>query len=316
MMSWLLSTPNNLLIIPNSLERLGGFISGETLSFGTLTASFNRLINPILTYYQTLSWFTSPGLSITCCILVFFIYCLSTLFTVTVLLIKLETVFIVIGGAFTAAFFVIGQFRDIFMGYIKALAMNGLKLLLLSLCLGLMIRLMDGWGAELQAAVARDGGIYDTAIPMTFGLMAFYIILKSVPQYAVAILTGHASADGSLARAAVMAGIATAGTVWNVSRGISNTAINTASTVNNAAQAYKIGRDTAISGGSSIGAARAMGAWEATKTVMTSPIGGRGGISGGSRGTVSGAKAANNEMKPGGAFDAYTPNQLYGADPK
>lgn len=44
--------------------------------------------------------------------------------------------FILIGGLFTASFFVIGYFKDLFLGYVKALAAVGVKMLMLCLCLG------------------------------------------------------------------------------------------------------------------------------------------------------------------------------------
>ena len=318
MMAWLLTNPVLLYNIPRSLGRLGGLIiSGaprDVLALDSIAETFGTILIPIIDYNRTLSWY-EIGLSLTCVVLVFFINCLSILFITTILLVKIETFFVFIGGMLTAAFFVLGYFRDIFMGYIKALVMNGLKLLLLSLCLGLMQEIINGWGGTLGAA-ADANSIYDTFIPMTFGLMAFYIVIKSVPQYAVAILTGHASADGGLARAALMAGIGTTATVWNVSRGVSNTAINTASTVNNATQAYKNTATSVIESGGSKSQAAGLGAWEALKTVMSSQVSGRSrsggsGVSTGA-GLIGGSeRASNNEMKPGGAFDAYRANDSY-----
>jgi hypothetical protein len=54
--------------------------------------------------------------------IIFLINCLFFLIVSTVLVVEVESVFILIGGLFTASFFVIGYFRDMFLGYIKALA--------------------------------------------------------------------------------------------------------------------------------------------------------------------------------------------------
>ena len=305
MMSWFLSSEDFLLMIPNSLEELGSFITGQQLTFGTLTSSFNKIVNPLLAYYQTLSW-TSPGLLITCCVLVFFIYCLSTLFVVTVLLVKLETVFIIVGGVFSAAFFVIGYFRDIFMGFIKALIMNGVKLLLLNLCLGLLIKLMEGWGAEMQAALVKDSGLYDTVIPMAFGLMAFYIIIKTVPQYAVAIMSGHASADGSMAGASVMA-------AWHTAKNVTNATTGTASSIKKAANAYSSKSNSVRNAGGSNAKARGMGALSAVGALIASPYttGSGGGNRGSGGGNSGGGNAPKNETQPGGAADPFKTRDSY-----
>lgn len=316
MMFWLLSNQKMFFLIPDSIEHLGGYISTGTpqwLSFTSISTAFVGILTPIIDFYRTLNW-TSPGLLLVCLILVFFINCLAVLFITTVLLVRIETMFIVIGGMFTAAFFVIGYFRDLFMGYIKALAMNGIKLLLLSLCLSLLTDLIADWKGY-YTIIDDPAIIYDTVIPMTFALMAFYIVIKSVPQYAVAILTGHATADGGLAKAAVTAGIGAAATVWNVSRGISQTAVNTVAATHNAAESY----NNAVSpvkdsirkdlGGSlsnmspsqrnELLKARGAGTWEAVKTFMSSPIGGRSSNRSGESAAGRISNGNGNEIKPG-----------------
>ena len=317
-MYWLLRNPRMFFFIPNSLERLGGYIAtGSTgnLSYTRIASAFTGIMSPIYKYYQTLDWL-SPGLLLVCLILLFFISCLCVLFVTTIILVRIETIFIIIGGMFSAAFFVLGYFRDIFMGYIKAIAMNGVKLLLLSLCINLLADTIDSWKGQFIYGIDYPAMIYDTVFPITLVLMAFYIVIKSIPQYAVAIFTGHATADGGLARAAVMAGIGTAATVWNVSRGISQTAINTASTTHKAAQAYnnvtspvRDAIDKSLGGNYSrmtqdqkkeMAEANSAGIWAAAKTLMSSPIGGRFGGGGNSPGGFSSSgSSASGGMKAG-----------------
>lgn len=330
-MTWILRNPYVLMMIPKSLTELGVHAGGANPTLEGAEVAFQSLITPLSIYYHSLHWLTEPGEALVCIVLIFFIYTLMVLFATTILLVQIETIFILIGGMITAAFFVLGYFRDVFMGYIKALFMNGLKLLLLALVLGFFMSIMSGWGAILEDGLsipvdtgsfetdgtytppinAQPRALYTIAIPMVFGLLAFYVILKSVPQYAIAILTGHASADGGLARAAVMAGVGTAATVWNVSRGVSNTAMNTASTVNNAAQAYKNTASSIIDSGGSTKQIAHGALSAAIKTLITSPIGGR--ASSGGKAIGGSANSGGNEMKPGGALfnDAYKAQESY-----
>jgi hypothetical protein len=346
--NWLLLYPDRLLLIPESLTALGVQIGGSDPSIANAEQAFNRIINPLGMYYAKLSWVTDLGESILCLILLLLVWALMILFATTVLLVQIETVFILIGGMITASFFVLGYFREMFMGYIRALAMNGMKLLLLSLMLGLMLNIMNGWGqilmaginvsiseldalratanyhsmgpserAALRAAVISPAGLYDTAVPIVFGLLAFYIILKSVPQYAVAILSGHATADGSLGRAAVMAGLGTVATVWNVSRGISQTARNTANAVHNASNAFGNtiqtipASDKGPMNVKDAGLAMGAGALAFTSSILGVNGGYRGG---GSRSNNSGG--SSNEMRPGDpvfnqAYNAKECEKLY-----
>jgi len=329
--NWLLLSPDRLLLIPKSLTALGVEIGGAEPSIANAEQAFNRIINPLGVYYTSLSWVNNIGESILCLILLLLVWALMILFATTVLLVQMETIFILIGGMITASFFVLGYFREMFMGYIRALAMNGIKLLLLSLMLGLMLNIMNGWGLTLMSGLSIDParveqaridtqsptvhaaervaikeaakqprGLYDTAVPIVFGLMAFYIILRSVPQYAVAILSGHATADGGLGRAAVMAGLGTVATVWNVSRGISQTARNTANAVHNASNAFGSTIQTVPASDkgpvsvNNAGIAMSKGAMAFMSTIVGG--GGRYGGSSSSRGNITGN---GNEMKPG-----------------
>jgi len=343
--NWLLLNPDRLLLIPKSLTALGVQIGGAEPSVANAEQAFNKIINPLGLYYTKLGGIsiTSLGESILCLILLLMVWALMILFATTVLLVQIETIFILIGGMITASFFVLGYFREMFMGYIRALAMNGLKLLLLSLMLGLMLNIMNGWGVILmrginvseinltraRAAVQENQvraaervaimaeydtnprGLYDTAVPIVFGLMAFYIILKSVPQYAVAVLTGHATADGSLGRAAVAAGVGTMATVWNLTKGVSQSARNTANAVHNAANAFgntiqtipasKEGPVSAKEAGKAIGIS-ALAVGKGALAFMNTITGGGKGQSGFSSTKTSegiASKIVGNEMKPG-----------------
>ncbi|MCL2147346.1 MAG: hypothetical protein FWH52_06025, partial [Synergistaceae bacterium] len=142
---------------------------------------------------------------------------------------------------------------------------------------------------------------------------------KSVPQYAVAIMTGHATADGGLARAAVMAGVGTAATVWNISRGVSQIAINTAKATHSAANAFgnqvvsvgvnKDGKDLGTTKGA------VLGALSAVKAFAAYPLNGQG-KSSGERGYALSSASNNtggNEMKAGSAIfnDAQKAARMY-----
>ena len=318
LMIWLLSVKEKIVfLIPDSIEHLGGYITTgnpDWLSYDSISIAFKGILDPIVAYYETLSFY-DVGLILVCIVIVFFINCLAVLFITTVLLVRVETMFILIGGMFTAAFFVIGYFRDIFMGYIKALAMNGLKLLLLTLCLSIMDETMKNW-QKFYSVIDDPSAIYDIFIPITCSLMAFYIIIKTVPQYAVAIFTGHATADGSYAKAAAMAGIGTAAAVYNISRNAGRAGNSSATAIHNAAQAHNnvvspvkdaIKENTGgnISNMSqeqikNLSNARRSGSWEAAKSIGKSVLIGSGGSSGRENGgKPTGGNNGGNKMEAG-----------------
>jgi hypothetical protein len=318
---WLLQLPGRLFIIPLSLEMLGGYLATGTpvsvLSMSGMSDAFDNILGPLYAYYQTLDYW-SIDLCIICCVLVFFINCLYVLFLTTIVLVKIECFFIFIGGMVTAAFFVLGYFRDIFMGYIKALVMVGFKYLLLSLCYGLMKDTIYDWGNKLLDATLSGMDpniIYNMVIPISFGLLAFYIVLKAVPQYAVAILTGHATADGSMAKVAVMAGAGAALNVWKTTHGMSQTAINAANATNSAAQAYKNTSSSVLNSGGSKSKAVSMGSLSAIKTFMTAPIFGKADDNNKNirviRNAVNNNSSINNDIKPGGSNDAFKAKASY-----
>jgi P-type conjugative transfer protein TrbL len=238
LITWLMNFPKTLLFIPESLRDLGLSIGGQKVAFNEVRMSFNGMTKPITDYAREFIKPQEVGM-ILCWFLVVCIRFLSVLIVVTVLIVQIETMLIFIGGMITAAFFVIGYFRDLFMGYIKALVLNGLKLLLLSLCLGIMTRIIKSWTPILEKAMENLNGIYDTAIPMVACLFGFYVIIRTVPQFAITILTGQSSTGNGFAKSALMTGLATGAAIWNVSRGVSQTALNTASTVHEASQAFK-----------------------------------------------------------------------------
>ena len=332
-MAWILKNPDYLLEIPESLTAIGVYIGGTKPTVDGVTQVFLRIIDPLSAYYYSIDWLTKPGPALVSIVLIFLVYCFMSLFAVTVMLVQIETIFILIAGMITAAFFVIGYFRDLFMGYIKALAMNGLKLFILALLLGLITTMMGGWGTTLSNSMGlketskmveiggyyyvettdlKSQALYDTAIPMVFGIMAFYIILKSVPQYAVAILTGHATADGSLAKAAYSAGVASVATVWNVAHGganmLSDAARSTGAIVSNAANAYKNTSQNVLANKGSETEAKSIGAISAIGAALNTPLSGFRGSQSSSSGTNKNGTANsdnNNSMGPGKANDPY-----------
>ncbi|MDR1580001.1 MAG: hypothetical protein LBS35_06555 [Synergistaceae bacterium] len=205
-------------------------------------------------------------------LIVFLINCLFFLFLSTVMIVEFEAFFIVIGGMFTASFFVIRYFRDMFLSYIKALAAVGVKMLMLCLCLGIMKNIMTGWVDMIAAHLSSGEGVFSFLVPMACAILGFYMIVKAVPQFAASVLTGSVSSmDGSMVKAAAMAGYGVAAAVVNNSRFAAQKLIGGTSTVIQAAQAYQYTSQAARDTGSTPGEARAAGAYEAFSTVMTGP---------------------------------------------
>jgi type IV secretory pathway TrbL component len=268
---WLLNTPQRLALIPLSIKKIGSTISGQDISFGGLITLFSEIVNPLVEFTAGLGW-TDVGLIICMTFIIFLINCLFFMIASTVLVVEIEAVFILIGGLFTASFFVIGYFRDSFLSYIKALAAVGVKMLMLCLCLGIMKNIMSGWPAMIAGQIDNAESIFSFLMPMSCALLGFYMILKAVPQFASSILTGSASGmDGGMVRAAAMAGYGLGATVWQMSRSTAQNVISGASNVSQAAQTYQYTAQAAKDTGSTAGEARKAGALEAFKTVMTGP---------------------------------------------
>jgi type IV secretory pathway TrbL component len=204
--------------------------------------------------------------------IVFLINCLAFLFLSTVMIVEFEAFFIVIGGMFTASFFVIGYFRDMFLGYIKALAAVGVKMLMLCLCLGIMKNIMTGWIDMIAARLSSGEDVFSFLVPMACAILGFYVIVKAVPQFAASVMTGSVSGmDGSMVRSAAMAGYGLGATVVNTGRFAAQKVIGGTSAVIQAAQAYQYTSQAARDTGSTSGEARAARAKEAFKTLMTGP---------------------------------------------
>jgi type IV secretory pathway TrbL component len=202
--------------------------------------------------------------------IIFLINCLFFMIASTVLVVEIEAVFILIGGLFTASFFVIGYFRDSFLSYIKALAAVGVKMLMLCLCLGIMRNIMSSWPGMIAAQIGDSESVFSFLMPMACALLGFYMILKAVPQFASSVLTGSASGmDGGMVKAAAMAGYGLGATVVNTSRTMAQSLISGAGTVTQAAQTYQYTAQAAKDTGSAPEAAKAAGAKEAFSTVMT-----------------------------------------------
>jgi hypothetical protein len=265
---WLLSTPQRLGLIPLSIKEIGRVISGQDIGFGSLMTLFGEVTNPLVEFTAGLSW-TDIGLIICMTFVIFLINALFFMIAATVLVVEIEAVFIMIGGLFTASFFVIGYFKDAFLGYIRALATVGVKMLMLCLCLGIMRNIMAEWPAMIAAQLADAGSVFSFLMPISCALLGFYMILKAVPQFASSILTGHASGmDGGAVRAAALAGYGLGATVVSTSRMAAQKFIGGASVVSQAAQTYQYTAQAARDTGSA-DSAKAVGAKEAAATVMT-----------------------------------------------
>jgi type IV secretory pathway TrbL component len=188
----------------------------------------------------------------------------------TVLVVEIEAIFILIGGLFTAPFFAIGYFRDMFLGYIKALASVGVKMLMLCLCLGAVRNIMSTWPGMIASQLENAESVFSFLMPMSCALIGFYMLVKAVPQFASSVMTGSVSGmDGGMVRAAAAAGYGLGMTVLNTSRTAAQKMIGGASVVSQSAQTYMYTSQAAKDTGSTSGEAKKAGAWEAFKTVMT-----------------------------------------------
>jgi hypothetical protein len=269
LMVWLLNAPQRLAMITLSIKKIGATISGQDLAFGSLMTLFSDVTNPLVEFTTGLGW-ADVGLIICMTFIIFLINCLLFLVATTVLVVEVEAIFILIGGLLTASFFVIGYFRDMFLSYIKALAAVGVKMLMLSLCLGIMRNIMSTWPSMIAAQLENAESVYSFLVPMSCALLGFYTILKAVPQFASSVLTGSVSGlDGGAIKAAAAAGYGLGATVWQMSRSGAQSVIGGVSLVSQAAQTYQYTAQASRDTGSTPGEARAAGAKEAIKTLTT-----------------------------------------------
>ena len=269
LLTWLLSAPQRLALITLSIKKIGATISGQDISFGGLIDLFSEVTTPLVDFTNGLGW-TDIGLIICMTFVIFLINCLFFMIASTVLVVEIEAVFILIGGLFTAPFFAIGYFRDMFLGYIKALAAVGVKMLMLCLCLGAVRNIMSTWPGMIASQLENAESVFSFLMPMSCALIGFYMLVKAVPQFASSVMTGSVSGmDGGMVRAAAAAGYGLGMTVVNTSRMAAQKMIGGASLVSQAAQTYQHTSQAARDTGSSPGDSRKAGAWEAFKTVMT-----------------------------------------------
>jgi type IV secretory pathway TrbL component len=269
LMVWLLNAPQRLAMITLSIKKIGATISGQDLGFGSLMTLFSDVVNPLVEFTTGLGW-TDVGLIICMTFIIFLINCLFFLIATTVLVVEIEAVFILIGGLLSASFFVIGYFRDMFLSYIKALAAVGVKMLMLSLCLGIMRNIMGTWPAMIASQLENTESVFSFLMPMSCALLGFYTILKAVPQFASSVLTGSVSGlDGGGIKAAAAAGYGLGATVWQMSRAGTQSVINTTSVVSQAAQTYRYTSQASRDTGSTPSEARVAGVKEAIKTLTT-----------------------------------------------
>jgi type IV secretory pathway TrbL component len=267
LLTWLLSAPQRLALITASIKKIGSAISGQDIAFGSLMALFSEVTNPLVEFTSGLGW-TDIGLIICMTFVIFLINCLFCMIASTVLVVEIEAVFILIGGLFTAPFFAIGYCRDMFLGYIKALAAVGVKMLMLCLCLGAMRNIMSKWPGMIAVQIESAESVFSFLMPMSCALVGFYMLVKAVPQFASSVMTGSVSGmDGGMVKSAAMAGAALGMTVVNTSRTAAQKVMGGASVVSQAAQTYQYTSQAARDTGSSPGEAKSAGAAEALKTV-------------------------------------------------
>ena len=280
---WLLQAPQRLAFITLSIRRIGSSISGQDTSFAGLLMLYSDIVGPLVDFTLGLRW-RDLGIMICMAFMIFLIHCLFFMIATTVLMVEIEAVFILIGGLFTSSFFVIGYFRDLFMSYIRALVAVGVKMLMLSLCLGIMRNIMATWPAMITAHLNSSESVFSFIMPMVSALLGFYMILKAAPQFAASMLTGSVSSmDGGLVKAAVVAGYGLTMTVAGAGAMAAKKVAAAGSTVEQAAQTYMYTSQAAQDTGASKGGARATGIKEALKTLATGPQAG-------------GARAAGDRM--------------------
>ncbi|GHV53214.1 hypothetical protein FACS1894216_10780 [Synergistales bacterium] len=266
---WLLNAPMRLGLIVSSLRKIGGAISGQDVTFSGLFSLFDDVVMPLVSYANGLN-FWEVGTYICLVFVIFIINCLCFMIATTLLVVELEAIFILIGGMITASFFVIGYFRDLFLGYIKALAAVGMKLLMLSLCLGIMRNIIQTWPAMVQSNISSGESVFAFLTPMTCALIGFYMIVKAVPQFAASVMTGSASGmDGGAVKAAAMAGYGLGAAVVSMSRTGAQKMIGGASNVSQASQAYQQTSQAMSNAGATQSETRSGGAQEAFKVAMT-----------------------------------------------
>jgi hypothetical protein len=267
LLSWLLNAPQRLALITLSIKRIGSSISGQDMSFGGLMTLFSQVVNPLVEFTKGLGW-TDVGLIICMTFIIFLINCLFFMITSTVLVVEIEAIFIMVGGLFTASFFVIGYFRDSFLSYIKALAAVGVKMLMLCLCLGIMRNIMATWPGMIADQLENAESIFSFLMPMASALIGFYMILRAVPQFASSVLTGSVSGmDGGLVKSAAMAGYGLGATVISASHMAAQTIRAGATNVMQAAQTFQYTSQAARDTGSSPEQAKTAGFMDAAKTV-------------------------------------------------
>jgi type IV secretory pathway TrbL component len=267
LLTWLLSAPQRLALITASIKKIGSTISGQDIGFGSLMALFSEVTNPLVEFTSGLGW-TDVGLIICMTFVIFLINCLFFMIASTVLVVEIEAIFILTGGLFTAPFFAIGYFRDMFLGYVKALAAVGVKMLMLCLCLGAMRNIMSKWPGMIAIQLQNAESVFSFLMPMSCALIGFYMLVKAVPQFASSVMTGSVSGmEGGMVRAAAAAGYGLGATVVSVSRTAAQKVMGGASVVSQAAQTYQYTSQAARDTGSSPSGARSAGAAEALKTV-------------------------------------------------
>jgi type IV secretory pathway TrbL component len=229
---------------------------------------FSDVTAPLVEFTTGLGW-TDIGLIICMTFVIFLINCLFFMIASTVLVVEIEAVFILIGGIFTAPFFARGYFKDMFLGYIKALAAVGVKMLMLCLCLGSVRNIMSTWPGMIASQLESAESVFSFLMPMSCALIGFYMLVKAVPQFASSVMSGSVSGmDGGMVKSAAMAGYALGASVASTGRMAAQTMINGVSTVSQAAQTYQYTSQAARDTGSSQSEARKAGATEAFKTVM------------------------------------------------
>jgi len=121
-----------------------------------------------------------------------------------VMMIILEIIFIKIMGLFTLALISISYFRDMFLGYCKALAVAALKLSIVSILIGATDNVLSQMSLKASDLVA--GGSFQYGFGLMINLLGATFILfslvKNCPQFASAIMSGSVMSGVGLGTAA------------------------------------------------------------------------------------------------------------------
>lgn len=188
---WLAENPSIIESIPNSLKEIGIYIGGVDPTPGGIIDALSECASAFNNV--PLSWTAIfPCLMVAVCSIG--VTLMGFYIAGQILCVQIEMALVFVGGFFTVGLAGTPIFRDYFFGYLKGLALCGVKLMLYSLIVSLMLEPIKLWAEIL---INTDGkGIIDMGLSILGILFVFCMIVNSVPGYAASILLGGGSQGG------------------------------------------------------------------------------------------------------------------------